>query len=209
MPTTPSSLSDSWGEASTSNLPPFTRQKAPTQPIPDDWDAEESDDEISEQDNQAVWEAANTKSPLPELVITRSSTSQPLITPPPPTLRILKRPSLSPSSSSSSGSTAAAGEKTLEEREREYRVARERIFADGDGVKKGSSLGKSPSNPTTSTSNPPTPNPNPNSNPNPPKPTIIRNPRGPPSNPSNPTSPSNPNPNPNPRGFGRRKQNGA
>ncbi|KAH9941538.1 hypothetical protein B0H21DRAFT_752379 [Amylocystis lapponica] len=105
-------------------------RRAPLQAVPDDWD-EADDDE--EEDQQQIWEDANKKMPMPELVISGSSITS---TAPPPTaafqpaLRILKRPTASQTSSSSSANTLTDTQKSYAEREAQYQAARERIFQD-------------------------------------------------------------------------------
>ncbi|KAG9313730.1 hypothetical protein JVU11DRAFT_6083 [Chiua virens] len=107
-------------------------------------------------DGGQIWEEANKRTPMPELIVARASTSHSFPPPPPaalqPTLRILKRPSLNaaggvpgssspPVSSSSSGMTLTPGGSgtvsptprgTLAEREAQYQEARNRIFGERD-----------------------------------------------------------------------------
>ncbi|KAL4071810.1 hypothetical protein V8B97DRAFT_2004417 [Scleroderma yunnanense] len=147
-----------------STLPAHRRVvKPPPQSVPDSWDADESESEgdghawsescvrvpaIDEHDNAKIWQEANTKAPMPELVIAPSSTSQGTIAPPSaafkPALRILKRPSptslqsqsQTPSRSQArspigSGMVTPPGSQsrgTLAEREAQYLEARNRIF---------------------------------------------------------------------------------
>ncbi|KAH7907246.1 hypothetical protein BJ138DRAFT_1014861, partial [Hygrophoropsis aurantiaca] len=107
--------------------------------VPDEWDDEEDEEE---EDNAKVWEEANHKAPMPELIISASSTGQSVISPPPaafqPAMRILKRPSNSPSSSTSTINTPTS-QTSLAEREAQYQEARERIF--GLGSPEGESRG--------------------------------------------------------------------
>ncbi|KAF9645237.1 hypothetical protein BDM02DRAFT_3271842 [Thelephora ganbajun] len=137
--------------------------------VPDDWD---NDDEEEETDSQKIWETANTKSPMPQLMISRSSTSATVFSPPPSTLiqapiRILKRPTPTTPSNNSSVSPSPVPQ-TLAEREAKYQEARERIF--------GSSTPSEQDGPTTKT---PSPKPVPN---------VIRNPTGPDTNAPGPNS---------------------
>ncbi|KAH7925337.1 hypothetical protein BV22DRAFT_1112337 [Leucogyrophana mollusca] len=123
------SPSESWGQsASSRSLKPASQRKPPPQAVPDDWD---DDEEEEEEDNAKLWEEANRKVPMPELVISPSSTGQSIISPPPaafqPAMRILKRPSPSPSASTS-GAPPSSSRNTLAEREAQYQEARERIF---------------------------------------------------------------------------------
>lgn len=78
---------------------------------------------------------------MPELVITSSSATS--TAPPPPAMalqtpmRILKRPSAS--QSSSTGSVTSQNQiETLAAREARYKIARERIFGEGEGPEKDS-----------------------------------------------------------------------
>jgi hypothetical protein len=74
----------------------------------------------------------NNKAPMPELIISPSSTGMSFVPPPPaayqPTMRILKRPSPSQSASNSTASLASQTRNTLAEREAQYQEARNRIF---------------------------------------------------------------------------------
>ncbi|KAG2749715.1 hypothetical protein P692DRAFT_20778534 [Suillus brevipes Sb2] len=103
-------------------------QRKPQQVVPDDWD----NDEDEEEDSAKVWEDANNKAPMPELIISPSSTGTCVVPPPPaafqPTMRILKRPSPSQSASNSSTSLSLQTRNTLAEREAQYQEARNRIF---------------------------------------------------------------------------------
>ncbi|KAG1888219.1 hypothetical protein F4604DRAFT_1716071 [Suillus subluteus] len=103
-------------------------QRKPQQVVPDDWD----NDEDEEEDNAKVWEDANNKAPMPELIISPSSTGTCVVPPPPaafqPTMRILKRPSPSQSASNSTTSLSSQTRNTLAEREAQYQEARNRIF---------------------------------------------------------------------------------
>ncbi|KAG6330298.1 hypothetical protein ID866_8792 [Astraeus odoratus] len=160
-----STPAESWGQpamtsvdVSNARIPP-TRKHAgklpPSHIVRDDWDADddENEDEIQqpgegnavvgkavEEENVRIWHDANAKAPMPDLVITPSTTGGVTIALPAaalkPALRILKRPSQSQSqtpalqspstSASSSPSTSQRG--TLAEREAQYLEARNRIF---------------------------------------------------------------------------------
>ncbi|KAG1752063.1 hypothetical protein EDB19DRAFT_1903463 [Suillus lakei] len=100
----------------------------PQQVVPDDWD----NDEDEEEDSAKVWEEANNKTPMPDLVISPSSTGTCVVPPPPaafqPMMRILKRPSPSQSASNSTTSLSSQTRNTLAEREAQYQEARNRIF---------------------------------------------------------------------------------
>jgi hypothetical protein len=74
----------------------------------------------------------NNKAPMPELIISPSSTGTSVVPPPPaayqPTMRILKRPSPSQTASNSTTSLSSQTRNTLAEREAQYQEARNRIF---------------------------------------------------------------------------------
>ncbi|OJA14954.1 hypothetical protein AZE42_03697 [Rhizopogon vesiculosus] len=118
-----------------------SQRKHVQQVIPDDWD----NDEDEEEDNAKVWEDANNKAPMPELIISPSSTGTSVVSPPPaayqPTMRILKRPSPSQSASNSTTSLSSQTRNTLAEREAQYQEARNRIFGTsedcGDDLESG------------------------------------------------------------------------
>jgi len=133
---------DSWDQspasASRSGILLRGPQAVSEQSIPDAWD----DEEEEEEDNQKIWEDANARAPMPELVISSSSTTS-TIAPPPITafqtpMRILKRPSASTNSNANSSASQGSSGQTLAEREARYQAARERIFGGEDGS--GSSL---------------------------------------------------------------------
>ncbi|KIK93023.1 hypothetical protein PAXRUDRAFT_829408 [Paxillus rubicundulus Ve08.2h10] len=124
--------------------PPVQAGLKPQPPVVrDDWD--EDDDGEEEQDNAKIWEAANNKTPMPELIISPASTGQTILPSPPaafqPTLRILKRPSPSQSTSATSTSLSLAQTRsTFAEREAQYQEARNRIFGErnaGRGIPLG------------------------------------------------------------------------
>lgn len=121
-----STSSDPWDQ-------PFhaPRRVAPAQAVPDDWDNDDEDEE-GEEDQRQMWENANSKAPMPELVISGSSTTM-IKSPPPaalqPTLRILKRPAAT--SSAHASAVPSDTPKSYAEREAQYQAARERIFNDG------------------------------------------------------------------------------
>ncbi|KAL7284559.1 hypothetical protein ACG7TL_001851 [Trametes sanguinea] len=104
--------------------------------VRDDWDDDDAD-LPDEEDPKKLWEEANARAPMPQVVIAGSSTSNAAaLSPPPaalqPVMRILKRPSASPSSSASSPGSSSANDpstsKSYAEREARYQAARERIF---------------------------------------------------------------------------------
>lgn len=130
-----STSADVWDQPSDlsrlSSYPPGAAtklQRKPQQVVPDDWD----NDEDEEEDSAKVWEDANNKAPMPELIISPSSTGTCVVPPPPaafqPTMRILKRPSPSQSASNSTTSLSLQTRNTLAEREAQYQEARNRIF---------------------------------------------------------------------------------
>ncbi|TBU42965.1 hypothetical protein BD309DRAFT_865220 [Dichomitus squalens] len=130
---------DSWGSPAAASIQ--RRAQPASDHIRDDWDDDEV--ELGEvEDPQKVWEEANKRARMPELVIAGSSTSGPSVTSPPPAafqpvLRILKRPTATPSPSTSPSSVSASSSPssnapsgTYAEREARYRAARDRIFGD-------------------------------------------------------------------------------
>jgi len=122
---------DSWDYISSGQSPlPASQRKA--QVVPDDWDA----DEDEEEEPQKLWDNANNKAPMPELVIASTSATSSSVPPPPaafqPSLRILKRPSASPTPTSIQSGSADL-QKSYAEREAQYQAARERIFG-GDST---------------------------------------------------------------------------
>ncbi|KAF9224709.1 hypothetical protein BS17DRAFT_778892 [Gyrodon lividus] len=129
---------DAWDQPAYTNLHNRSAQgglKPKSQPpvVRDDWD--DDDEEEEEQDSAKIWEEANNKAPMPELIISPASTGQTVLPLPPiafqPTLRILKRPPPSQSASASSTSLASAQTRsTFAEREAQYQEARNRIFGD-------------------------------------------------------------------------------
>ncbi|KAG2347022.1 hypothetical protein BDR05DRAFT_958464 [Suillus weaverae] len=119
--------SDHFGQSSYPPGASTKSQRKPQQVVPDDWD-----DDEDEEDSAKVWEDANNKAPMPELIISPSSTGTCVVPPPPaafqPTMRILKRPSPSQSASNSTTSLSSQTRNTLAEREAQYQEARNRIF---------------------------------------------------------------------------------
>ncbi|KAI0057310.1 hypothetical protein BV25DRAFT_1831298 [Artomyces pyxidatus] len=128
-------------QASTS----INTRRTPVPAVPDDWDAEDDDEEVT-LDPQQIWEDAyvhsraasrstshgsvcrNTKSPMPQLISTQTTLPPPAAFQAP--IRILKRaPSSTPSNASSPSPSPGPG--TFAERSARYNAARERIFADG------------------------------------------------------------------------------
>ncbi|OSC96499.1 hypothetical protein PYCCODRAFT_1441025 [Trametes coccinea BRFM310] len=137
--TNKSTASDSWGAPSTSAIISRASQHSQAQSaVRDDWDDDDAD-LPDEEDPQKLWEEANARAPMPQVVIAGSSTSNAAaLSPPPaalqPVMRILKRPSASPSSSASSPGSSTANDpsasKSYAEREARYQAARERIFGE-------------------------------------------------------------------------------
>ncbi|KAI0694113.1 hypothetical protein BC835DRAFT_1306432 [Cytidiella melzeri] len=124
--------SDSWDDFSTEpRVAPALVPVRRSEPVPDDWDDDEDEDE---DDPLKVWEDANKKAPMPQLVIASSATSPATVSPPPaafqPSIRILKRPSAAPSTPlfPDTAPSADAQQKSFVEREADYRSARDRIF---------------------------------------------------------------------------------
>ncbi|EGN92178.1 hypothetical protein SERLA73DRAFT_191526 [Serpula lacrymans var. lacrymans S7.3] len=139
-----STSADSWDHPTfsdpQSSATYISRRKVPTQHVPDDWDNDDDDDEP---ENSKVWDDANKNEPMPDLIISPSSTGQPLVSPPlsvfQSPMRILKRPSPVSGSSITSNSSqdSYSSRHTLAEREAQYKAARDRIFGGstqaGDG----------------------------------------------------------------------------
>ncbi|KII91491.1 hypothetical protein PLICRDRAFT_38251 [Plicaturopsis crispa FD-325 SS-3] len=124
---------DSWDidqpSASTSQIQ--TRRRIPSAPIHDDWDASSDDEEEAdfEKKQQKLWEDANARAPMPQIVIAKSSASI-VVAPPPTTMRILKRPSSTNATPTLKSSANGNQGETLKEREAKYHAARERIFGE-------------------------------------------------------------------------------
>ncbi|KAL5478378.1 hypothetical protein ACEPAI_2562 [Sanghuangporus weigelae] len=118
--------------------------------VPDAWDDEEGDEGEEEEkevevsrpriDNRTLWNDANTRQPMPEVILRTSSTSA-SAAPPPEVLqqpmRILKRPSTSSSATSVNTIGSASGVTTLRSREAAYEAARARIFGGGKDGESG------------------------------------------------------------------------
>ncbi|KAL0945991.1 hypothetical protein HGRIS_012269 [Hohenbuehelia grisea] len=136
---------DSWDDepsASSSASTQFSNRPAPSKravaaAVPDDWD-DESNDEAVEPDsdlNKKIWQDANTRAPMPEVLVKSATGGTGAVIAPPPAafqapMRILKRPtSAAPSARSDSSSRNA---ESLQEREARYHAARERIFGLGE-----------------------------------------------------------------------------
>ncbi|TFY74822.1 hypothetical protein EWM64_g9190 [Hericium alpestre] len=122
-------IKDPWDEPSTSSKRPSNNE-----PIPDEWDADDNEDEA---DNQKIWQDANAKAPMPQLRIAPSSTAPGGVTLPPAAfqapIRILKRnPAGSSTSSASNSGSGTPNHQSFAEREARYQAARERIFASKD-----------------------------------------------------------------------------
>ncbi|KAL5514760.1 hypothetical protein ACEPAG_2076 [Sanghuangporus baumii] len=126
--------------------------RAPTtaKHVPDAWDDDEGDEGEEEEkevemsrprvDNRTLWNDANTRQPMPEVILRTSSTSA-SAAPPPEVLqqpmRILKRPSASSSATSVNNTGSASGVTTLRDREAAYEAARARIFGGGKDGESG------------------------------------------------------------------------
>ncbi|GJE98695.1 SUZ domain-containing protein [Phanerochaete sordida] len=119
--TTPS---DSWDSPSTEPQGAVAQRQSAA--VKDDWD--DSDDSEPDEDPQKVWDDANRKAPMPELVIAPTSASAAAVPAQAlqPAMRILKRPSAP--TSPAPVAPAADAQRSLAEREAQYRAARERIF---------------------------------------------------------------------------------
>ncbi|THH08985.1 hypothetical protein EW145_g2344 [Phellinidium pouzarii] len=129
---------DPW-EQSSSSIDAFAphnarsiSSKAKAKPVPDDWDNDEDDEDEEEVDNAAVWRNADSKTPMPEVVLGTSTSS---VAPLPPSafqapLRILKRPTSSFNGNGPSMISDAYSQKSLKDREAAYQAARARIFGE-------------------------------------------------------------------------------
>ncbi|EIN14458.1 hypothetical protein PUNSTDRAFT_140747 [Punctularia strigosozonata HHB-11173 SS5] len=147
---------DPWNDIGSSTT--SKRAAVPVKPVPDSWDDDEDED-----DNQKIWEDANSHAPMPQLIITNTSTSAASLPPPAaaiqPAMRILKRsPTATPQPTPLPNSTS---HKTLAEREAQYQAARQRIFANSHAEPIAPSISKLAEGKVAST------------------PMILRDPRGP------------------------------
>ncbi|KAF8685011.1 SUZ domain [Rhizoctonia solani] len=102
--------------------------------VPDDWD----NDEPAEESAKEIWDRANTAAPMPQIQTSSQSTNLPPVAAIMPSMRILQRPK-STSASQSGSNPTPAGTKSLQEREADYKAARERIFAGSGGGSSASS----------------------------------------------------------------------
>ncbi|KAG9119592.1 hypothetical protein FRC07_005328 [Ceratobasidium sp. 392] len=105
---------------------PTIAVKHDSRSVPDDWDA----DDPEEEDAKQIWDRANAAAPMPQIQISSQSTTLPPVSAIMPSMRILQRPKSASPSQSSPGATTPNGAKTMKEREAEYKAARDRIFAD-------------------------------------------------------------------------------
>jgi len=103
------------------------RRSHATYTVPEDWDVETNEED---RDNKQLWEEANAKAPMPQIVIAGGTSTAPPPTAFAPSMRILKRPS----SASPKPTTPSTPQKSLAEREAEYKAARDRIFAANPGA---------------------------------------------------------------------------
>ncbi|KAH7337561.1 hypothetical protein B0J17DRAFT_718320 [Rhizoctonia solani] len=107
---------------------PTITLKNDSRSVPDDWD----NDEPAEESAKAIWDRANTAAPMPQIQISSQTTNIPPVAAIMPSMRILQRPKSTPASSSSANNTPTST-KSLQEREADYKAARERIFAGSGG----------------------------------------------------------------------------
>jgi len=103
------------------------RRSQATYTVPDDWEAETNEEE---REAKQIWEEADAKAPMPQIVIAGGRPSAPPPTAFAPSMQILKRPQ----NASPKPTTPTAPQKSLAEREAEYKAARERIFAANSGT---------------------------------------------------------------------------
>ncbi|CAE6415744.1 hypothetical protein RSOLAG22IIIB_12898 [Rhizoctonia solani] len=103
---------------------PTITLKNDSRSVPDDWD----NDEPAEESAKEIWDRANAAAPMPQIQISPQSRNVPPAAAIMPSMRILQRPKSTPTSSSSANQTPTST-KSLQEREADYKAARERIFA--------------------------------------------------------------------------------
>lgn len=126
---------DSWGNERPSTITIMQRPKASKVPVRDSWDDDDDEDE-SVTDSKLMWEQANARAPMPGVQLSTTTTVTGISLPPPAAfkepLKILKRPGSETKSPSTSPSPLLSPQstKTLQERESQYKAARERIFGD-------------------------------------------------------------------------------
>ncbi|KAJ1301162.1 hypothetical protein OPQ81_003573 [Rhizoctonia solani] len=118
---------------------PTVALKNDSRSVPDDWD----NDEPVEESPKEIWDRANASAPMPQIQITSQSTNLPPVAAIMPSMRILQRPKSTPASPSSANQTPTST-KSLQEREADYKAARERIFAGSGGGSASSSREASP-----------------------------------------------------------------
>ncbi|KAB5591568.1 hypothetical protein CTheo_4997 [Ceratobasidium theobromae] len=106
--------------------------------VPDDWD----NDDTTEESPKAIWERANTAAPMPQIL--GSQSNLPPVTAIMATRQILRRPKPLSQSGTDSANRTPSNSKSLEEREADYKAARERIFANSEGGSASSSREASP-----------------------------------------------------------------
>ncbi|KAI0726941.1 hypothetical protein C8Q72DRAFT_887045 [Fomitopsis betulina] len=134
MPVASTSSSANIWESSIPDAAPVVKAKTPAAVVRDSWDDDDDEEGTEEEETpQTLWENANKKAPMPELVISGSGTG--LAFPPPPAafqpaLKILKRATTGPALPSSSAPSPADVQKSYAEREAKYQAARQRIFND-------------------------------------------------------------------------------
>ncbi|KAF7328173.1 hypothetical protein MVEN_02574900 [Mycena venus] len=140
------SAASDWDEA----VPSTSSRRGPIPktviPVSDDWEDDDDDEPQNAEDNQRIWENANSRAPMPSLIVSSSTNTAPA---PPaaafqPKMRILKRPTNT--GPATPPLPVVAGE-TLKEREARYQAARDRIFGrEGDGTSSpGDKKGRQPS----------------------------------------------------------------
>ncbi|EJU01614.1 hypothetical protein DACRYDRAFT_22679 [Dacryopinax primogenitus] len=122
------------------------RPSQPAYTVPDDWDAEPTEDKGK--DVRQIWEEANSRAPMPQIIVTGGSSPAPPPTSFTPAMRILQRPQ----SASPKAAAAATPQKSLAEREADYKAARQRIFAANSEVQATSTSTSVPSTKTNNTS---------------------------------------------------------
>ncbi|KAI0037061.1 hypothetical protein K488DRAFT_81556 [Vararia minispora EC-137] len=134
------SSADPW-DAPAPNSGGKNASRVQAQPVKDDWD---DDDSADEDDNKKIWEDANSKNPMPQVV----AASGPVASIPAAAfqgpVKILKRTNpLTQSTISSTAQASNGAPQTYAEREARYQAARQRIFAGpSDVMDKGAKSAK-------------------------------------------------------------------
>ncbi|VDB85134.1 unnamed protein product [Peniophora sp. CBMAI 1063] len=122
---------DSWDSPVASSSKPSTVPR-PAAAIKDDWD---DSDESEPEDSRKIWEDANTKAPMPQLVAAPASTSSAPVLPSgafAAPIRILKR---APAATDAATPAPDLQQSTYADKKAQYDAARQRIFAANEQTK--------------------------------------------------------------------------